>query len=102
MEPDNQRALIVLLRKMKEKYPDKDVWCFSGYTYESDILDPAGSAHCEATEEMLSYIDILVDGEFIEEEKDISLEFRGSRNQRILHLSRERAGGAIEHTVGEY
>ncbi|MCR5452038.1 MAG: anaerobic ribonucleoside-triphosphate reductase activating protein [Lachnospiraceae bacterium] len=100
MEPDNQRALIVLLRKVKEKYPQKDIWCYTGYTYETDLL--TGRAHCEVTDEMLSYIDILVDGEFIEEKKDITLEFRGSSNQRILHLKREREGGLIEHIKGAY
>ena len=102
MEPDNQRALMVLLRKVMEKYPSKSIWCYTGYTYETDILDPSGKAHCEVTDEMLSYLDILVDGEFVEEEKDLTLEFRGSRNQRILHLARERAGGDLEHSTGVY
>ncbi len=86
MEPDNQRALLVLLRKVKSQYPNKNVWCYTGYTYETDLLDPASRIHTEATDELLSYIDVLVDGEFILEQKDLTLEFRGSRNQRILHL----------------
>jgi anaerobic ribonucleoside-triphosphate reductase activating protein len=67
-----------------------------------DLLDPKSPVHTEATDEFLSYIDILVDGEFVEEEKDLMLEFRGSRNQRILHLSRQRAGGSIHHTKGDF
>ncbi len=89
MEPANQRALLKLLRRFKELYPDKNIWCFSGYTYESDILDPQGRAHCEVTDELLSYIDILVDGEFDQELYDISLKFRGSSNQRILQIHKE-------------
>ena len=102
MEPDNQRSLLVLLRKVKEKFPKKNIWCYTGYTYESDLLDPKSPVHTEATDEFLSYVDILVDGEFIEEEKDLTLEFRGSRNQRILHLGRQRRGGSIRHTPGDF
>lgn len=86
MEPTNQRALVSFLKRMKEYYPQKDIWCYTGYTYETDILAQDGRAHCEVTDEMLSYIDVLVDGEFIEAEYDISLKFRGSANQRILIL----------------
>lgn len=89
MEPANQRALLKLLRRFKELYPSKNIWCFSGYTYESDILDPQGRAHCEVTDELLSYIDILVDGEFDQDLYDISLKFRGSSNQRILQIHKE-------------
>lgn len=85
-EPENQRALLPLLRQFRERFPQKNVWCFSGYTYETDIRDKEGSVHIEVTDEMLSLIDVLVDGEFIEEQKDISLKFRGSRNQRIIEI----------------
>ena len=74
-----------LLKKIRETYPEKDIWCYSGYLYDVDMAE-GGRVHTEVTEEMLSYIDVLVDGRFIEEEKDLTLEFRGSRNQRILHL----------------
>lgn len=90
-EPSNQRALIPLLRRVHQEYPEKTIWAYSGYTYERDILNPQGKAHCEVTDELLSYIDVLVDGEFILEQRDISLQFRGSRNQRILHLSSREA-----------
>lgn len=86
MEPINQRGLLPLLRQFKEKFPNKDVWCYSGYTYETDLLDPQGRVHCEVTDELLSYIDILVDGEFDEELYDITLKFRGSSNQRVLQI----------------
>ncbi|HAK17263.1 MAG: anaerobic ribonucleoside-triphosphate reductase activating protein [Lachnospiraceae bacterium] len=87
MEPVNQRALVPFLRKVRAAYPDKTLWCYTGYTYETDLLDPEGRAHCEVTDEFLSYIDMLVDGKFVEELKDITLLFRGSSNQRLLHLS---------------
>ena len=75
-EPCNQRALLPLLRKFKERFPQKTVWCYSGYTFDKD-LSAGGRAHCEATDEMLSMLDILVDGEFVEELKDLKLRFRG-------------------------
>ena len=84
-EPENQRVLVKLLRLIHAAYPSKDVWCYSGYLYDVDMI-PGGKIYTEVTKEMLSYIDVLVDGEFIEAEKDLSLAFRGSRNQRILHL----------------
>ena len=93
-EPQNQRALLPLLRKFRERYPQKSVWCYSGYTLETDIL--AGRAHCEATDEMLSYIDILVDGEFVEKKKDLKLRFRGSSNQRIIDVKRTLSEGTVK------
>ncbi len=89
MEPINQRALLPLLQQFKARYPEKNIWCYTGYTYETDLLSPDGSAHCEATDELLGYIDILVDGEFVEELHDISLKFRGSSNQRVLQIHKE-------------
>lgn len=107
MEPANQQALLPLLRQFHERFsgqPDqrqtassanspsfarKNIWCYTGYNYERDILDPQGRAHCPATDEFLSYIDILVDGEFDQDLYDISLKFRGSRNQRILQIHEE-------------
>ena len=100
-EPQNQRALLPLLRKFRERYPQKSVWCYSGYTLETDIL--AGRAHCEATDEMLSFIDVLVDGEFVEEKKDLKLQFRGSSNQRILDVKEcLKTGGLVFYRQGEY
>lgn len=86
MEPVNQEGLLPLVKTVKAKYPNKNIWCYTGYTYETDLLDPNGKAHTDITDEFLSYIDVLVDGEFIEELKDITLEFRGSSNQRIIEL----------------
>ena len=84
-EPENQPALTALLRRVKTQLPEKTVWCYTGYTYDADLAE-GGSVFTDVTREMLSYIDILVDGEFIEEQRDLTLRFRGSRNQRILTL----------------
>ena len=84
-EPENQVEMVKLLKKIRETYPEKSIWCYTGYLYDVDLI-PSGKVFTEVTQEMLSYIDTLVDGEFIEEEKDLSLKFRGSRNQRIIHL----------------
>ena len=85
MEKSNQRALLPLVRRVRESYPGKDIWCYTGYTLERDLLSPS-RARCEVTDELLSLIDVLVDGEFIEAERDLTLLFRGSRNQRLIDL----------------
>ena len=89
-EPANQRALLPFLLRVRERFPQKTVWCYTGYTQDVDLV-PGGKVYTEATEEMLSYIDRLVDGEFMEEKKDVTLKFRGSQNQRILR--KKEAGG---------
>ena len=93
-EPQNQRALLPLLRKFRERYPQKDVRCYTGYTFDSDLQE-GGRAHCEATDEMLSMLDILVDGEFVEDLKDLKLRFRGSANQRIIDVPRTLLEGEV-------
>ena len=85
MEPHNQRELVKLLRRVKRELPEKNVWCYSGYSLETDLLSPS-RARCEVTDELLSMIDVLVDGEFVLEKKNISLAFRGSENQRIIDV----------------
>lgn len=85
-EPENQRSLLELCRDFKNLYPSKNIWAYTGYTYEKDLLVENGTAHIEVTDELLSYIDILVDGEFHIDEKNISLHFRGSENQRVIDL----------------
>jgi anaerobic ribonucleoside-triphosphate reductase activating protein len=85
LEPENQRALLPLLQKCKQRYPDKTIWCYTGYTFEYDLLK-SSRARCEITDELLSYIDVLVDGEFIQDLYDVALRFRGSSNQRLIDL----------------
>ena len=84
-EPDNQRALLPLLRRVRAAYPRKDLWCYTGCILETELWRDS-RARCEATDEMLSLIDILVDGPFVQEQKDLNLRFRGSANQRVLDV----------------
>ena len=94
-EPQNQHTLVELLRKMREIYPQKTVWCYSGYTLEQLCGKVGSNARCDVTDEMLSYIDVLVDGRFVLEKKNIRLRFRGSENQRLIDMNKTRACGEI-------
>ncbi len=93
-EPQNQKVLVQLLRKVREQYPQKTVWCYSGYLFDRELLSES-RARCEYTDEMLSMIDILVDGRFVEKLKDIRLVFRGSSNQRIIDVKKSLESGKI-------
>ena len=93
-EVKNQETLLPFLKKVKEKYPKKDIWCYTGYLFDKELLSQS-RARCEYTDEMLSYIDVLVDGRYVEEEKDITLQFRGSKNQRIIDVKRSLSTGNI-------
>lgn len=86
-EPENQRELVKLLRRVRDELPEKNIWSFTGFVLDQDLLD-GGRKHCEVTDEMLSLLDVLVDGPFKEEEKDITLAFRGSRNQRLIDMKK--------------
>lgn len=87
LEHVNQQGLLPLVKQVKEKFPEKNIWCYSGYTFEKDIIDNMYQ-NWEETPELLSYIDVLVDGKFEEEKKDIKLRFRGSSNQRIIDVKK--------------
>lgn len=84
-EPENQEGLIDLLRRVNKLYPNKNIWCYTGYTFDVDLIE-GGKVYTKYTKEMLSYIDILVDGEFKNELKDLKIKFRGSSNQRIIDV----------------
>ena len=84
-EYKNQTGLLPLLKEIKNRFPNKDIWCYTGYDFETDILEDMAKKWSE-TYEMLSYIDVLVDGEFVEAKKDLALRFRGSSNQRIIQV----------------
>ena len=86
MELVNQEGLLPLLQQVRKMYPDKDIWCYTGYLYEN--LLPGGKVHGPYSDEILSYLDILVDGPFILSQKNIRLKFRGSENQRIIDVKR--------------
>lgn len=84
-EPQNQVALVELLRQVKAQYPQKSIWAFSGYLFDEDILS-GRLGPWEITREILGYLDVLVDGPFVEEKKNLSLRFRGSENQRLINV----------------
>ena len=85
MEIANQKALLPFVKKVKNMFPNKTIWCYTGFLFDKELLSPS-RAHCDITKQLLSYIDILVDGEFKIELKDISLRFKGSSNQRIIDV----------------
>ena len=85
-EPFNQRALVPFLRRVRARYPDKTIWAYSGFTLDRELTVDGSHPRCEVTDEMLSMIDVLVDGRFVEAKKDITLLFRGSSNQRLINV----------------
>ena len=93
-EPANQEVLVGLLRKFKDRFPDKTVWCYTGYLFDRELLEES-RARCRWTDEMLSMIDVLVDGRFVEALKDITLLFRGSSNQRLINVQESLREGKV-------
>lgn len=83
-EPENQAVLAPFLEKVRGAYPQKNIWCYTGYLHEDLIA--GGKKHTEHTDRMLNCIDVLVDGPFVQEKQNLMLQFRGSENQRILRL----------------
>lgn len=93
-EPQNQLPLVELLRQVKAKYPEKSIWAFSGYLFDRDMLsgklgDP------KILKEFLSYLDVLVDGPFVQSKKDLTLRFRGSSNQRLIDVPASLKSGTV-------
>lgn len=84
-EPSNQKELVGLLKIIRNKYKNLSIWCYTGYLLDQDLI-PSGKAYCNYTREMLSYIDVLIDGEFKKELKNLNLSFRGSENQRVIDV----------------
>ena len=87
LEHQNQKGLLPLLKKVKERFPEKNIWCYTGYKFDSDIVTNMFE-NWPATKELMSYIDVLVDGKFEEDKKDLNLKFRGSANQRIIAVQK--------------
>ena len=96
MEPENQEALLPFIKRFKEKFPEKTIWLYTGNTYE-ELMGIFGTSekHLPITEELLGYVDILVDGRYVEELKSIGLRFRGSSNQRVIDMNMTRKVGSI-------
>lgn len=93
-EPENQEALLPFMRRVKAECPTKDVWAYTGYVLDQDLV-PGGKCYTKDTKELLSTIDILVDGPFVTEQKDITLKFKGSKNQRVIDCRRYVRDGEI-------
>ena len=93
MEPENQECVLALVKKVKERFPRKTVWIYSGFTWEE--LMQGSRAASPLAKEILRYTDVLVDGRFVEEKKNISLFFRGSENQRVIDVQKTLATGKI-------
>ena len=93
-EPSNQEVLIHLIRRMRRECPRKDIWMYTGFVYEKD-LQKGQRKYTEVTDEMLSYLDVLVDGPFVQAKKNISLKFRGSENQRIIDMKKTLEKGEV-------
>jgi len=90
MEPENQEGLLPFIRRFREKFgTTKNIWSYTGFVYDKDLI-AGGRAYTKYTDELLSNIDVLVDGPFIESLKNLSLNFRGSSNQRIIDLKKTR------------
>lgn len=87
LEPKNQEGLLPLVKKVKEKFPNKNIWCYTGFDFEKDIVEKMAKNN-ETTRELLKYIDIIVDGKFEEDKKDLKLQFRGSSNQKIVDVKK--------------
>ena len=94
LEHTNQQGLLPLLRKIDEIYPEKNIWCFTGYDFEKDITGRM-MEEWEETKEFMSYIDVMVDGEFMIEKKDLGLLFKGSSNQRTIMVQESLSQGKI-------
>ncbi|MCR2046435.1 anaerobic ribonucleoside-triphosphate reductase activating protein [Acetatifactor muris] len=103
MEPENRETVLALLKAVRKQYPGKDIWCYTGYDYEKDLLVWAGGGSWGGTEsaedgtvrELLDCIDVLVDGEFVEERKNLRLAFRGSDNQRLIAVGESLRQGRV-------
>ena len=93
-EPSNQRSLLPFVKRVRGAYPEKNIWAYSGFTFE-ELTKDGSHPRCEVTDELLGLVDVLVDGRFVEEKKDLRLRFRGSSNQRLIDLKATLAAGEI-------
>lgn len=95
MEPENQRSLVDFVERVRETYPEKTIWCYTGDLLE-DLQNPESARHTEVTDRLLAAINVLVDGPFVQAHHDITLRFRGSSNQRIIDLPATLAQGKVK------
>lgn len=96
LEPRNQEGLLPLVKKVKKKFPNKNIWCYTGFDFEKDVVGKMAKDN-ETTRELLKYIDVIVDGKFEEDKRDLKLQFRGSSNQKIVDVKKSlQTGKAIK------
>lgn len=93
-EPENQIELLPFIRRVRERFPNKNIWIFTGFVFDTELLGES-RARCSATDEILSMVDVIVDGRFVESEKDITLRFKGSSNQRIIDVKKSIETGNV-------
>ena len=93
-EYSNQKGLLPLVRQVRKVLPQKDIWCFTGFLFDKDIIENMCKRWKE-TNELLSYIDVLVDGRFVEELKNLNLKFKGSENQRTILVNASLKSGNV-------
>lgn len=101
LDPANQDGVLFLLRQFRQRFTDKTVWCYSGYDFDKDLLS-LKTGNPETLKEILSYIDVLVDGKFVEELKSLDLRFRGSKNQRIIDVKQSLKQGQTVLLPGKW
>ncbi|MCC8015251.1 MAG: anaerobic ribonucleoside-triphosphate reductase activating protein [Eubacterium sp.] len=93
-EPENQAVLLPLIKRVRREVPNKNIWSFTGFLFE-ELKDPSFSKHCAETDEILSLLDVLIDGPFVLEKRNISLKFRGSENQRVIDMKKTLKSGKV-------
>lgn len=94
-EPENQRALLPFLKRVKAELPQKNIWAFTGFVLDKELWKDGSYPRCEVTDDMLALVDVLVDGRFVESLKNVTLKFRGSSNQRLIDMNKTRTYGDI-------
>ena len=94
-EPENQRALLPFLKRVRAELPKKNIWAFTGFVLDKELWKDGSYPRCEVTDEMLEQVDVLVDGRFVESLKNVTLKFRGSSNQRLIDMNKTRTYGDI-------
>ncbi|MCD7854845.1 MAG: anaerobic ribonucleoside-triphosphate reductase activating protein [Clostridiales bacterium] len=93
-EPENQAVLLPLIKRVRKEVPGKNIWSFTGFLFE-ELINPSFSKHCDETDKILSLLDVLIDGPFILEKRNISLKFRGSENQRVIDVKETLKTGKV-------
>ena len=94
LEPRNQEGLLPLVKKVKKKFPNKNIWCYTGFDFEKDVVGKMAKDN-ETTRELLKYIDVIVDGKFEEDKRDLKLQFRGSAKQKIVDVKKALQTGKV-------